>query len=270
MSTKLTSEAQVNTMKAILEFFPDDSFTGAELKTKAGLTRVPTQTLETFVKNGLLEKVDGKYLLAVDEEDILESDVEWIRMNRKAFICTQDPSKSGVGDFFTINDIPAINQFYMSWKAMNEINIQYGVRRVNLPEFITEGLASILMNMPRTNNQTLTNIPGSADLVDIDTGDAIQIKGISTIDDRKGGPSSFGPDTVFDRLIVIHVRVDLNKAFFYELNAKEYTNWSANQNETFEDQKKNKRRPRKHLLPIIKEEGIAPFITYNFETGETE
>lgn len=229
------------------------------------------QTLTAMKKKGYISENDG--MLYINEDARAENGTTspWIASHRKAFVCKQDPTKSGVGDFFTKEDLSAINQFYASWKGMNEISSQYDVRRVNLPEFITEGLASILMNMPRTNDKSLKGIPGSADLVDTNTGEAIQIKGVSTIDDKDiGGPSSFGPNTVFDRLIVVHVRIDINKAFFYELDAKEYTTWLANQNETFEDQKKDKRRPRKHLLPIIREKEISPFITYNFETGETE
>jgi hypothetical protein len=158
----------------------------------------------------------------------------------------------------------------MQWKFLNEQNLAYGYRRINLPEILTEGLASVLLKMPRTNNTTLCNIGGSADLVDVATGAEVQIKGISTIGEESGGPTSFGPRTEFTRLIVIHVRVDQNKAYFYELSADEYKTWEVNKNENLEDQQEAGKRPRLTILPIIKKKGIAPFMVYNYETGVTE
>lgn len=195
---------------------------------------------------------------------------DWTQDHRRTFICKQDPSKCGVGDFFTKEDLSGINAFYRKWKRDSEECLWYGCRRLNLPEVLTEGLASALLNMPRTNNSLLSNIEGSADLVDVETGMEIQIKGVSTKDEEDGGPTTFGPQTKFSRLIVVHVCLKEDKAYFYELDANEYKTWPVSKKETIEDQQEDGKRPRVTILPIIKAKGLTPFITYSFETGEIE
>lgn len=230
-------------------------------------------TLSAMRKKGLIEERDNLiYLTNVcsTAEMVSESESAWFKSHRRRFVCEEDTTKSGVGDFFDKEDLVAINSHYMMWKIANEQNLAYGFRRINLPEFLTEGLASVLLQMPRTNNTQLCNIDGSADLVDVKTGAEVQIKGISTLGEESGGPTSFGPRTKFTRLIVIHVRVDQNKAYFYELGADEYKSWVVNKNESLEDQQEAGKRPRITILPIIKKQGLAPFIVYNYETGEIE
>jgi hypothetical protein len=231
------------------------------------------QTLSAMRKKDLIEEKDNLiYLTNLEEVTITEATgpSEWVSMHRRHFVCEMDPSKFGTGDFFTKEDLKAINRRYMSWKLGNEDDLMFGCRRTNLPEILTEGLASALLGMPRTNNMQLHNIDESADLVDVVTGEVIQIKGVSTIGEDNGGPTSFGPRTTFDRLIVIHVRVDQNKAYFYELSAEEHKAWPVNKNETIADQQEAGRRPRVTILPIIKKQKLTPFMVYSYETGEIE
>lgn len=231
------------------------------------------QTVTAMKKKGYLTEEDGNYFL--NEEAQVATTVstssmsEWEASHRRAFVCT-DPTKHGVGDFFTVDDLEGINNAYSVWKSFNQFNLERNCRRMNLPELLTEGLASALLGMPRTNNVSLTNIDGSADLVDTVTGAEIQIKGISTSGNEDGGPTSFGPRTEFGRLIVVHVKIDEDKAYFYELDASEYKTWKVNKNETIEDQQKVGKRPRLTLLPKIKEKNIQPFIVYSYKTGDVE
>ena len=113
----------------------------------------------------------------------------------------------------------------------------------------------------------MVNIEGSADLVDIIKGSAIQVKGISVYGDGNGAPTSFGPKSKFDRLIVVHVRIDQDKAYFYEMNAKEYKDWKVNGQMSLREQQKEGKRPRLILLPIIKEQNLTPFLVYDFNSG---
>lgn len=231
------------------------------------------QTATAMKKKGYLIEENGNYSL--NEEIQVAATVstssmsEWEKSHRREFVCT-DPTKRGVGDFFTIDDLEGINNAYSVWKSFNQFNLERNCRRMNLPELLTEGLASALLGMPRTNNVALTNIGGSADLVDTITGAEIQIKGISTSGNEDSGPTSFGPRTEFGRFIVVHVKVDEDKAYFYELDANEYKTWKVNKNETIEDQQKAGKRPRLTLLPKIKEKNIQPFMVYSYKTGETE
>ena len=220
-------------------------------------------------KNILIVNEDGSAHFP-DEEDYDDEgpiNSAWTNEHRKHFVCEEDESKSGFGDFFTKADLPAINEMYFDWKALGEKFQKFGFRRPTLPEAISEGLSGALFGWARTNNLPLVNIEGSADLVDIIKGSAIQVKGISVYGDGNGAPTSFGPKSKFDRLIVVHVRIDQDKAYFYEMNAKEYKDWKVNGQMSLREQQKEGKRPRLILLPIIKEQNLTPFLVYDFNSG---
>lgn len=223
-----------------------------------------------MVKKGIIilnEDGSAHFADNTDEENEGPVNSTWTNAHRKHFVCVEDNEKSGFGDFFTQEDLPAINEMYFSWKKLGELFQYYGCRRANLPEVISEGLPSALFGWARTNNLQLINIENSADLVDITTGEAIQVKGVSVYGEGDGGPTSFGPDTKFDRLIVMHVRLDEDKAYFYEMDAKGYKDWKVNGQMSLREQQSQKRRPRLVLLPIIREQELVPFAVYDFNKG---
>ena len=233
-----------------------------------------------FVKNSwnsmikkhiLVPNEDGTAHFSDDEDEKKEGPVNsaWTNTHRKYFVCKEDNTMSGYGDFFTEAELQPINEMYFAWKKLGEMFQYYGCRRANLPEVISEGLPSALFGWARTNNLPLVRIENSADLVDVITGDAIQVKGISVYGEGDGGPTSFGPNTKFDRLIVMHVRLDEDKAYFYEMNVKEYKDWKVNGQMSLREQQDEGRRPRLILLPIIREQKLTPFAIYDFNAGRT-
>ena len=177
-----------------------------------------------------------------------------------------DTQCSGSGDFFEKDDLKMLTSYYFAWKDMNEVNLEFGMRRANLPEILSEGLASALFGWARTNNTALTGCSSSScDLVNISTGELIQLKGCSTAKGTRPGPTSFGPRSEFDTLIFMHLDCEEDTARFYLLDAEDYKNWNVNRHETIADQQAQGRRPRVTILPKIKEFGIEPFFTYVFE-----
>lgn len=102
------------------------------------------------------------------------------------------------------------------------------------------------------------------DLIDINTGDMIQLKACSTDKMHNPGPTSFGPDTEFDKLFFMHMDCDTDTAYWYELKANEYKQWKVNRSQTIEDQQKQGKRPRITILPKIKEAGLTPIKTFKF------
>lgn len=221
----------------------------------------------SMIKNHILTANEDGTAYFVNEENEGLANSSWIDTHRKHFVCKENSNLSGYGDFFTEVELEPINKMYFAWKEMGEMFQYYGCRRVNLPEIISEGLPSALFGWARTNNLPLIGIENSADLVDIVNGDAIQIKGISAYGDGDGGPTSFGPNTKFDRLIVMLVRLDEDKAYFYEMNVKEYKDWKVNGQMSLHEQQVEGKRPRLVLLPIIREQGLAPFAIYDFKRG---
>lgn len=229
------------------------------------------QSWNSLIKKNILivnENGTAHFTNEVNEDEGPINSV-WTNNHRKHFICDEDSSKSGYGDFFTQEELRAINEVYFIWKDLGEKFQHYGCRRANLPEMISEGLPSALFGWARTNNLPLVNIENSADLVDTITGQAIQVKGVSVYGEGNGGPTSFGPNTKFDRLIVMHVRLDEDKAYFYEMNAKEYKNWKVNGQMSLKEQQEQNRRPRLSLLPIIREQKLMPFAIYDFNESRT-
>lgn len=203
------------------------------------------------------------------EEENAPVNSAWTNSHRRHFVCEDNADKSGYGDFFGKEELASINEMYHAWKDLGEKFQYYGCRRINLPEVLSEGLASALFGWARTNNLPLCHIEGSADLVDVKTGDAIQVKGISLWGEGDGAPTSFGPNSKFDRLIVMCVRLDEDKAYFYEMNAKEYKDWKVNGQMSLKEQQAEGRRPRLLLMPIIREQNIQPFAVYDFNESRT-
>lgn len=173
---------------------------------------------------------------------------------------------SGTGDFFEESDKEILNKYYHSWKSLNEVNVSFGMRRANLPEMLSEGLASVLFGWVRTNGTVISGCTSSScDLIDLDRGKLIQLKGCSTTADRDAGPTSFGPRTEFDELVFMHLDCETDTANFYLLDADTYKDWKVNRTETIADQQAQGRRPRTTILPKIKESGLNPIITYHFD-----
>ena len=52
-------------------------------------------------------------------------------------------------------------------------------------------------------------------------------------EDDKVGPSSFGPDSHWDRLIFIHIDCSSDIAFFYDLSNEDYLNWKVSKKKLF-------------------------------------
>lgn len=225
------------------------------------------QTWNAMIKKGILE-ISENGMAHFSNENSFDGPInsEWTNENRKYFICEENESKRGYGDFFTKKDLPRLNERYMSWKQNGEIDMYFGCRRPTAPEVISEGIPSAIFGYARTNNLPLENIEGSADLVDPKNGDAIQVKSFSSYNDDVA-PSSFGPHTKFDRLIAMYIRLDEDKAYFYELPANEYQTWPVNETQTVGDQQAQGRRPRLNLLKIVKMYNLDPFAIYDFKTG---
>ena len=148
---------------------------------------------------------------------------------------------------------------------MNEIVVKMNSRRINLPEIISEGLSSLLFNLVRTNNTSFTNITKvSFDCLNPSTGKTYQIKAVSTLTEKEnGGPTSFGPRSEADVLILAHFICEENKVKFYQFE-EDLEDFKVNKTETFREQCLQGRRPRFSLLKEIKKQNLIPIKEYIF------
>jgi hypothetical protein len=172
---------------------------------------------------------------------------------------------SGMADMYDDTDLEVIKKAYFAWKDLNEVYAQYGIRRANFPELLSEGLTACLFGWGRTNGTNISGLPSnSMDLINLESGDMIQLKACSTDASHKPGPTSFGPASEFDKLIFMHMDCATDTAYWYELKADEYKTWKVNRTETIEDQQAQGRRPRVTILPKIAEAGLTPIKVFKF------
>lgn len=186
-------------------------------------------------------------------------------MNSTKFSVMKNGMKiSGTGDRFTIeNDLSALTRIYFGWKELNNYQEAMNVRRINIPESVSEGIPCMLMGILRTNGTQITGLEHSSfDAIDTNTGETYQIKACSTTADKpNGSPSSFGPRSEYDHLIYVHFNCATDTLKLYDV-AENINDIVVNKrkNETFADQCEQGRRPRFNLLPHV--EDIEPFMVF--------
>ena len=174
---------------------------------------------------------------------------------------------SGNMTFFNQKDIDNIKEIYFKWKELNHLYHLYEVRRANVPELITECLTSAVFGWGRVNNVRLQGLSKSSmDLIDVTTGEAIQLKACSTDKGKIAGPTSFGPDSYFDKLVFMHIDCEKDEAKWYVFENENYKTWKVNKNETVAEQQKAGKRPRLNLLKKVEENQIKPIATFSFSS----
>ena len=179
-------------------------------------------------------------------------------------IKNNEPFK-GNGDFFDTKDEKDFNALYFDWKEFNAKLVKYGCRRTNFPEIISEGLSAYLFSLARTNNCSFSGMKSSSfDCIDPNDGKTYQIKAVSTMSKKEyGGPTSFGPHSEYDVLILVHIVVDEDRAYFYIFD-ENINNIMVNEIENFADQCARGVRPRFSLLKETLKNGYKPCLVYSF------
>lgn len=177
-----------------------------------------------------------------------------------------------MGDQWELEDINDIKEQYKYFKIVNEYNVTYNCRRINIPETLSEGLTCALFKWYRTNGSgALSGVSDSGDTLRIlndGTGEIIQIKSY-TKRPSGAGPSSFGPCSQYDKLIALEVDLDNNLFTYYDLSDIDIEHIYVSKTETFAEQSESKRRPRIRIdIDIIKKFGIKPFAQYNLDKEE--
>jgi hypothetical protein len=144
-------------------------------------------------------------------------------------------------DFKIINIL--LNNYIQYSSIINDINqkLQYKkIRNINFPSEISENLVKITLQ--NKYNKTVSWNIKSGDL--LNNNEKIEVKCFSS-----SGPSSFGPSEKWDILYFVNAIKYKEKKFkIYEIKLSndniEWKNLKINNTQTFEDQCKQKRRPR--------------------------
>lgn len=171
------------------------------------------------------------------------------------------------GDFeaevlkFDNGDCLDLIKIYEDWIKLNKKLIKVGARAVNIPEGLTETAVCIAKGFWRTpykiKKKGKQKINSSFDCYDNNGGrknNRIQIKACSVLPDL----TSFGPKSEWDRIFFadFYRKGKWNKKFdLYEIDTEKIMNFKVNENETVEQQKNQKRRPRFSIYNGLIEQG---------------
>ena len=158
-------------------------------------------------------------------------------------------------------DCKKLLDIYNGWVKLSRKTKSFDGRLINLPECISEKACAILLNYVFLNQKSLSirgeRISTSFDCFDPLTGDKIQVKACSVEKDL----TSFGPKSIYDRLFFL----DFYNGGVYdgsftitEINKNLIDHAQANDGQTVDDQKSEKRRPHISLKKIIEENNLVP------------
>jgi len=164
------------------------------------------------------------------------------------------------GDCFTENDFHEMKIIFRQWIDINKRLKKLKGRALNVPDILSEGLYCYYFNAVRTNNTAF-----SYDAVDISTGEGIQVKSTSIINDL----TSFGPTSTWDKLIFMdfcpNIEVDGIIDFYLIPDESLYDIiLNKKKNETFRDQQIAGKRPRLSIKKeFVNKMGLKPLKRIN-------
>jgi hypothetical protein len=152
------------------------------------------------------------------------------------------------------DDKELLKKLYFDWKNINDRIKNISTRGINLPEAISEN-AFCLFFKECVRVVKLKIGRCSFDCINIKTGSRIQIKASSIAYDL----TSFGPRSEWDELYFLDFSKGDGSFKVYKIEQDLIYKFKVNQNQTFEDQQKQGRRPRFSITyNLIQQKGLKP------------
>lgn len=145
---------------------------------------------------------------------------------------------------------------YFKWKDLNTYIKSTSSRGINIPDAISEPMACYCFDLMWNRG------PAVGDATDSD-GKRVECKATSNFD---GDLSSFGPNTVFDRLIYLRYNLSENKVYMYDLgvDSTQLGSYPANKTQTIQDQKDEGRRPHVSLQKLfVESNNLQPTVIFD-------
>lgn len=146
---------------------------------------------------------------------------------------------------------------YFKWKDLNTYIVSNSHRGMNIPDAISEPMGCYCLNLLWNRGKEI------GDATDPNDNRKIEFKATSRFD---GDLSSFGPDCTFDDLVFLRFNLNENLLYIYDLqiNSQEFGEYPANQTETIQDQKIQKRRPRVSLQKLfVDAKNLSPDVIFD-------
>jgi hypothetical protein len=141
---------------------------------------------------------------------------------------------------FEDSDKTKLKSLYGFWNKLNKGMKIFKARGINLPEGISE--PAFCMHFPGNYARALkvSKGHGSFDVVDLDSGEMIQIKASSVKDDL----TSFGPKSVWDKLYFLDFHRNDGSFDVYLIPNKKIYSQKTSKNQTFVQMQQQGKRPR--------------------------
>lgn len=163
--------------------------------------------------------------------------------------------------FFDKSDLKLLKFLYKSWNDLSSVLEANGGRRLNIPEFLSEGIYCLAFNAGRK----IKKIKGqrgkpntSFDCFNTQTQKRIQVKATSVSEDL----TSFGPKTQWDQLYFVHFYPNNKYDGSYEIyliDNDDIYNQKVNKTQTMREVQLKGKRPRFSIISeIIKKKSLSP------------
>lgn len=152
-------------------------------------------------------------------------------------------------------------KYYNCHSQLSSIEINIGAtRKDGYNEAFTEGLYCYVTNSVRVIK--VYGSSSSCDCYNFDTNQRIQIKSSQLEEDC----SSFGPKSQFDELVYLHINPMTGEILLYDQLQQYLKNLQISATQSFEDQKKQGRRPRFSIKKkIIEKYSLTPRLRFNLK-----
>jgi len=147
-----------------------------------------------------------------------------------------------------------LKEIYSKWLWLNKEIKSHSTRGINLPEFVSENAFCIFFP-DCIRVVKLKKGKCSFDAIDTKTGKRIQVKATSI----KSDLTSFGPRSEWDELYFLDFSAEDGSFKAYKIEQEWIYNHQVNKNQSFQQQQKEKRRPRFSITEqIIKPKNLKP------------
>lgn len=158
--------------------------------------------------------------------------------------------------WYDVNDRITLEEIFNLWSKLKKKLNDNGYRSTNIPEGVSEFAFSLEMKCPR-----LISLAGgtssSFDCYDVKNKKRVQVKAST----KSGAPSSFGPTSVWDVLYFMDFSNGGNvngNYMIYKIPSNLVYERQVNNDETFQEQQRNQRRPRFSINKLIQENKLMP------------
>lgn len=168
--------------------------------------------------------------------------------------------------FYDKNDDEKLRKLYSAWRYLNDVSKELGNRGVNIPEGLSETIFCRAMGAGRIIKAPI-GFPKSYDVYNIKKKVKQEIKATSIENDLTSFSNSIRCDELY--FVDFYKEGAWDGSFdIYKIDIEDLLKVELNKNQSFEDQQKQKRRPRFSVKEkLIKKFNLLPVYSGKLDLG---